>query len=97
MAERFNAYGLDYAWRFALAGFLLLVAISTILLAVFHRNFFTGLFGAYGVLLGTAIGTSGRRRRGRLRLGQAVRVAALLVGGFVILGWTLQVTGLLPR
>jgi hypothetical protein len=60
--KRINDYGEEHPWRFAAVGFLTLVLFSALGLAIFHRNWFTGLFAAYGVSIGWAMRSSARRR-----------------------------------
>ena len=95
--KRINSYVIEHPWRFAAGGFVFFILLSAFLLAVLHRNFFNGLFGAYAVALGWASGVSARRRWGNIPFWQKALFAPLFVGGWLILGWTLQVTGLLPR
>lgn len=95
--KRVNRWGLAHPWRSALVGFLLIVLIAALLQVVFHRNTFTGLFGAFGVLLGSAFGTWARQKGRPLEAWQKAWLAVVLVGGFMVLGLTMQVTGLLPR
>ena len=95
--KRINDYGEEHPWRFATVGFLSLVLLAALGLAIFHLNWFTGLFAAYGVSIGWATWTSARRRGRSIPFWRKAIFAPLLVGGFLILGWTLQVSGLLSR
>jgi hypothetical protein len=97
VSRRINAYALEHPWRLALIGFLFFVLLSTLMLVVFHRNFFSGLFGAYGVILGSATAWSARRHGGRLAFYQKAAMLLAFVVGFLILGLLLQGFGLLPR
>jgi hypothetical protein len=93
--RRVNDYALRHPWRFAGMGFLLMVGLSLVILVVFHRSFFVGLFPAFGAMLGSAIGWSGRRRGRPMPTYQKLSIVALWLVGFFVLGSLLEVTGLL--
>lgn len=95
--KRINDFGLQHPWRAAALGFLFFVLISALVLDISGHNLFGGLFGAYGAMLGTAMGLSARRRSRGIPFWQKALFAPFIVGGFLILGWTLQVSGLLTR
>jgi hypothetical protein len=93
--RRLNGYGIRHPWRFAGASFLGILLLLFVVLLIFHRSLFVGLFGAGGAALGTALATSNRQRgRPMSRLQKLSIVAGMLVG-FYVLGILLQVNGLL--
>lgn len=94
--KRVNSYFIQHPWRFAAAGFFFFL-LSTFLLVALHRNFFTGLLGAYAAMLGWATGVTARRRRGSIPFWQKAVIFPLFLAGWLIIGWTLQLSGLLPR
>ncbi len=93
--RRLNAYALRHPWRFAGMGFLFIVLLSFVILLVFHRSFFSGLFAAGGAMLGSAIAWSNRRRGRPMPTYQKLSIVALWLAGFFVLGSLLDVTGLL--
>jgi hypothetical protein len=93
--RRLNTYAMRHPWRFAGAGFLFIVLLSFVILLVFHRSFFVGLFGAGGAALGTAVAWSNRHRGRPMPTYQKLSIVAGMLVGFYVLGLLLQVTGLL--
>ena len=92
--RRLNAYAIRHPWLVAGIGFSSVVLLSFVILLVFHRSFFSGLFGAGGVMLGSAVAWS-NRRRGGMPTYQKLSLVALGLVGFFMLGLLLQVAGLL--
>ena len=97
LTQRLNAYATRHPWRIAAMGFAFFVILSAVLSLLTHRSFYGGLFGAYGVGVGLATGWSARRQAGSVPFWRKAILAPLFVGGFLVLGLLLQVTGQLPR
>jgi hypothetical protein len=93
--RRINAFAMRHPWRFAGIGFVFFVSLSLVVLLVFHRSFFVGLFGAGGAGLGAAVAWSNRRRGRPMPTYQKLSIVAGMLVGFYVLGLLLQVTGLL--
>jgi hypothetical protein len=93
--RRLNTYAMGHPWRFAAAGFLFIVLMAFVVLLVFHRSFFVGLFAAGGAGLGTAVAWSNRRKGRPMPTFQKLSIVAGMLVGFYVLGLLLQVTGLL--
>ncbi len=93
--RRINAFAMRHPWRFAGIGFLFFVLLSFVVLLVFHRSFFSGLFGAGAAMLGWALAGSYRRRDQPMPTYQKVSMVAVALIGYFVLGSLLEVTGLL--
>ena len=97
LTQRLNAYTTRHPWRTAAVGFLFFVVLSVVLSLLTHRSFYGGLFGAYAVGVGLGTGGSIRRQAGLVPFRRKAILAPLFVGGWLVLGLLLQVTGQLPR
>jgi len=97
LTQRLNAFAIRHPWRTAAMGFLFFVILSAVLTLLTHRSFYGGLFGAYGVAVGVGAAWSTTRQGGAVPFWRKALVAPVFVGGFLVLGLLLQVTGQLPR
>ena len=97
MTQRLNAYAMRHPWGTAAVGFLFFVILSAVLTLLTHRSFYGGLFGAYAVAAGVGTASAMRRQDGSAPFWRKALVAPLFLGGWMVLGLLLQVTGQLPR
>jgi len=97
LTQRLNAYSIRHPWRTAAMGFVFFVILSVALSLLTHRSFYGGLLGAYGVAVGLGAGWSTRRQGGAVPFWRKAILAPLFLGGWMVLGLLLQVTGQLPR
>jgi hypothetical protein len=97
LTQRLNAYAIRHPWWTVATGFGFFVILSAVLSLLTHRSFYGGLFGAYGVAVGLGTGGSMRGHPGSVPFWRKAILAPLFVGGWLVLGLLLQVTGQLPR